>query len=114
MQLNVQQVDSYSKSVNDKAWMTIAIVKQQHNAGLCSMPSGAEDNTSDTFLQFKLWFIFLSLLKVSWLSDQTQVLRLSICKGTTSYVLWLHWQKRPLAGKISGATVDRVIPESAL
>ncbi len=99
MQLNVQQVDSYSKSVNDKAWMTIAIVEQQHNAGLRIMPSGAEDNASETtFLQFKLWFILLSLLKVSWLSDQTQVLRLSICKGTTSYVLWLHWQKRPLAG----------------
>ena len=83
MQLNVQQVDSYSKSVNDKAWMTIAIVEQQHNAGLSLriMPSGAEDNTSyTTFLQFKLWFILLSLLKVSWLSDQTQVLRLSICK----------------------------------
>ena len=50
MQLNVQQVDSYSKSVNDKA-----IVEQQHNAGLRIMPSGAEDNRSDTtFLQFKL------------------------------------------------------------
>ena len=98
MLLNVQQVDSYSKSVNDKAWMTIAIVEQQHNAGLCIIPSGAEDNTSDTaFLHFKLWFILLSLLKVS-LTDQTQILRLSICKGTTSYVLWLHWQKRPLAG----------------
>ena len=101
MQLNVQQVDSYSKSVDDKAWMTIEIVERQHNAGLglCIMPSGAEHNTNNTaFLQFKLWFILLSLLKVSWLSDQTQVLRLSICKGTTSYVLWLHWQKRPLAG----------------
>ena len=55
MQLNVQQVDSYSKSVNDKAWMTIAIVEQQHNAGLRNMPSGAEDNTSDTTcLRFKL------------------------------------------------------------
>ena len=88
MQLNVRQVDSYSKSVNDKAWMTIiAIVEQEHNAGLRSMPSGAEDNTSDTtFLHFKLWFILLSLLKVS-LTDQTQVLRLSICKGTTSHVL---------------------------
>ena len=42
MQLNVQQGDSYSKSVNDKAWMTIAIVEQQHNAGLCIMPSGAK------------------------------------------------------------------------
>ena len=30
MQLNVQQV----KSVNDNAWMTIAIVEQQHNAGV--------------------------------------------------------------------------------
>ena len=51
--------------------MTIAIVEQQHNAGLRIMPSGAEDNTSDTtFLQFKLWFMLLSLLKVSWLSDQ--------------------------------------------
>ena len=28
--------------------MTIAIVEQQHNAGLRIMPSGAEDNTSDT------------------------------------------------------------------
>ena len=99
MQLNVQQVDSYNESVNDKAWMTIAIFEQQHNAGLCIMPSGAEDNTTDTtFLQFKLLFILLSLLKVSWLSDQMQVLSLSICKGTTSYVLWLHWQKRSLAG----------------
>ena len=63
------------------------------------MTSGAEDNTSDkTLLKFKLWFILLSLLKVSWLSDQTQVLRPSICKWTTSYVLWLHCQKRPLAG----------------
>ena len=79
--------------------MTIVIVEQQHNAGLRIIPSGAEDNTSDTtFLQFKLWFILLSLLKVSWLSDQTQVLRLRICKGTTNYVLWLHWQKCPLAG----------------
>ena len=79
MQLTVQQVDSYSKSVNDKAWMTIAIVEQQHNAGLRIMPSGAEDNTSDTTcLQFKLWFSLLSLPKVSWLSDQMQVLRLSV------------------------------------
>ena len=55
MQLDVQQVYSYSKSVNDKAWMTIAIVEQQHNAGLRIMPSGAEDNTSDTiFLHFTL------------------------------------------------------------
>ena len=55
MQLNVQQVDSYSKSFNDKALMTIAIVEQQHNASLRIMPSGAEDNTSDTtFLKFKL------------------------------------------------------------
>ena len=99
MQLYVQQVDSYSKSVNGKAWMTIAIIEQQHNAGVRIMPSGAEDNTMETtFLQFKFWFILLSLLKVSWLSDQTQVLRLSICKGTTSYVLWLHSEKRPIAG----------------
>ena len=35
--------------------MTIAIVEQQHNAGLRNIPSGAEDNTTDTtFLQFKL------------------------------------------------------------
>ena len=34
---------------------SIAIVEQQHNAGLRIMPCGAEDNTSDTtFLQFKL------------------------------------------------------------
>ena len=98
MQLNVQQVDSYSKSVNDKKWMTIAIVEQQHNAGLRIMPSGAEDNTSDTtFLQFILWFILLSLLKVSWLSDQTQVLHLSICKGTTSCVM-ITLAKVPLRG----------------
>ncbi len=46
-----------------------------------------EDNTSDTtFLHFKLGFILLSLRKV-YLTDQMQVLRLSICKGTTSYVL---------------------------
>ena len=72
LQLNIQQVDYYSKSVNDKAWMTKAIVEQQHNAGLRIMPSGAEDNTSDTtFLQFKLWFIFLSLLKVVAAIDKT-------------------------------------------
>ena len=58
----------------------------EDNTGI--MPSGAEDNTTSdtTFLHFKLRFILLSLLKVS-LTDQTQVLRLSVWKGATSYVL---------------------------
>ena len=95
MQLNVQQVDSYSKSVNDNCNRRMFSNTMQVYA-LCL--EELEDNTSDTtFLHFKLGFILLSLRKV-YLTDQMQVLRLSICKGTTSYVLWLHWQKRPLAG----------------
>ena len=55
------QGDFYSKLVNDKAWMTIAIVEQQHNTGLGLriMPGEAEDNTSDTtFLQFNVVNVF--------------------------------------------------------
>ena len=51
--------------------MTIAIIEQWNNAGLSlrTMPSEAEDNTSDaTFLYFKLWFTLLSSWKFLWLN----------------------------------------------
>ena len=106
MQLNVQQVDSYSKSVDDKAWMTIAIVEQQHNQlnaglGLRIMPSGAEDNTNDT--------TFLQSTPESFLTEWPK----------RRFFVWASVKELlcamiTLRAKISGAMFDRVIPECAL